>query len=276
MAAKRLAWHANVCGVRPREEELQAATRSFPIVALQETGFRRPEDSQCAFARLWPDHQIAAEFLQDDEGVGCVLLIDRRLHWRPVLRRSARRHRLLAVEVHLHGRWLRISSVYIPLVASGFDLDLDFLLVGLAAPFSLLLGDLNTRAESLGCRTTNAHGRALADFLEQSEAMCLCERSQSLPFSITPAGSKIPLTGPLQLLRPLRCSWPRLAGTSAQTISRWRFVGAACLGKAPNQRVPPLADLDRIGLESFRGAGRLPASGGQPLPRDCSYLPGGS
>ena len=163
--ACRLAWHANVHGVRPREEELRSATSGFPVVALQEIGFRRVEEAQNCFQRLWPDHRLVGCFPHDDQGVGCALLVHRHLHWRAPFSHSACRHRLLGVELRLGGRWLRVSSLYVPPATSGHPLDPQLLADGLGAPLAVLLGDLNARSAALGCRTTNAHGRALEDFL---------------------------------------------------------------------------------------------------------------
>lgn len=165
-----VAWHANACGIRSHEEELHTARR-FPIISVQETGFRQLDHSRDTLARIWPDHQVAAEFLQDGEGIGCCLLISRHLRWRPALRRTSLRHRLLGVDVFLDGMWLRVSSLYVPPVASGAAFDTGLLAAGLDSPHALLLGDLNARAEVLGCRSTNSHGRTFAGFMEDNTSV---------------------------------------------------------------------------------------------------------
>ena len=170
-ASAPFVWHCNVSAVRPREEELQAATSGCPVLALQETGFRREEEAVEAFRRLWPDYHLVGHFVHDGEGVGCALLVHHHLRWRAPSRRSVRRHRSLSVDVLLRDRWLRVTSLYAPPVASGFDLDGGLLSAGLDAPFSLVVGDLNARSVLLGCRSTNRHGEDLADFLERAQSV---------------------------------------------------------------------------------------------------------
>ncbi|MEL7308005.1 MAG: endonuclease/exonuclease/phosphatase family protein, partial [Pseudomonadota bacterium] len=165
MGATKIVWHANVHGVRPRQEELQAATSGYTVLSLQETGFRSEEEQRSTYLRLWPDHCLVATFLQDEGGVGCALLVHRQEHWRGAFQFSARRHRLLGVDVRIGSRWLRVAALYVPPVASGFQLDVQLLADGLGSPLAVLVGDLNARSVDLGCRSTNAHGRALADFL---------------------------------------------------------------------------------------------------------------
>ena len=176
-----MVFHANVGGVRPREEELRAATAGFPVLALQETGFRSVDSAATVWRRSWPDFEVVASFLHDEDGVGTALLVRRSVRWRSVVRRSVRRHRLCSAEVELGGAWLRVSSLYVPPVAPGVELDLELLAAGLDGSLALLVGDLNARSTELGCRTTNAHGRRLAEFLLDDAAPVVSLREAEQP-----------------------------------------------------------------------------------------------
>ena len=155
----------NIGGVRAHAEELARACRSFAVVGLLETGFRDADSGRRTLARLFPDHRAVCLAPQDEDGIGCALLAHRHLRVRAFVERSAGRHRLQAVEVEVRGRVIRLASLYVPPSGSGGELDPAFLREGLERRCSVLAGDFNARSEALGCRTTNAHGDALADFL---------------------------------------------------------------------------------------------------------------
>ena len=160
-----LLYVVNIGGVRAHAEELVRASRSFAVVALQETCLGSEESGRRTLARLYPDHRIVHHAPKDEDGVGCALLAHRHLRVQATFERSAERHRLQGVEVEVRGRLIRLASLYIPPSGSGGILDPSFLHEALDRRCAVLAGDLNARSEALGCRTTNAHGDDLADFL---------------------------------------------------------------------------------------------------------------
>ena len=172
------AYHANVNGLGPRLEELQAATRSADVVSLQDTRLRCPERDDELWRTWWPDHR-AYSFSQDADGLGCALLVHTRIQHRLLLRRSASRHRLLVAELVLHdGGGLVVASLHVPPEASvgGSPLRRDFLeaVFGGDGPRRrILLGDLNARALELGCSSTNTNGVELLEFVEESGTVVL-------------------------------------------------------------------------------------------------------
>ena len=181
-------------GARAHAEELSRASRSFAVVGLLETGFRRTLDAQCCLARLYPDHRVLGLMLQDETGVGCALLVHRHVRVRRYWEVARDRHRLLSVEVELRGRLLSLAALYVPAEGSGGSWDAELLRSCLARRCSVVAGDLNARSEALGCRTTNAHGEALADFLLEEgghEAVVLSDPGEpsfvhrSAPFADT-------------------------------------------------------------------------------------------
>ena len=105
-------WHANVNGLRGRVEEVRAAAASAFAVSIQDTRIRRSETAAEVWRRGWPEYRVY-EFLHDDNGCGCALLVRASLQQREVLRDTRNRHRLLGVEVTLPGgRRLTVSSLY--------------------------------------------------------------------------------------------------------------------------------------------------------------------
>ena len=155
----------NIAGVRAHAEELTRASRSFAVVGFQETGLRDEQNARRLFARLYPDHHLASLFLQDEDGVGCALLVHRFARLRRLQERTSARHRLQLAEVEVRGRLVSVASLYVPPVGSGGALDSSFLRDSLARRCSVVAGDLNARSVALGCRSTNAHGDTLASFL---------------------------------------------------------------------------------------------------------------
>ena len=113
----------------------------------------------------------------DGNGSGVVLLVRACLRQREAFRVSSDRHRLLGVEVGLPGgRWLCVSTLYF---SPRTDFDEQLLSRALERERAVVIGDLNAKSEELGCRSTNAHGRALLSFLESHPAFVLNDPSRS-------------------------------------------------------------------------------------------------
>ena len=166
-------WHANVNGLRGRVEEVRAAAASAFAVSIQDTRIRRSETAAEVWRRGWPEYRVY-QFLHDDNGCGCALLVRASLQQREVLRVTRNRHRLLGVEVTLPGgRRLTLSSLYAPPSNHGLAFDTELLWRALEPTCAVVVGDLNARSEELGCRSSNVHGGALLNFLESSGAVVL-------------------------------------------------------------------------------------------------------
>lgn len=170
-------YHVNANGVRPRLEELRAATAGVAVVSIQETRLRRSSSS--ALQETWPDYRVFS-WPHNENGPGSALLVRASLASRLLLRRSQDRHRLLAVEVQLpDGTTLVVASLYAPprTNAAGATLRRDFLEAALGSRRAVLVGDLNARARELGCRSSNTNGAALAGYVEESGAVILNDPS---------------------------------------------------------------------------------------------------
>jgi len=155
----------NICGVRAHAEELVHTCRSFPVIGIQETGFWDQDTARRTLNRLFPNHRTICLAPQDAEGAGCALLVHRHTRLRSTFERTASRHRLQGVEVETRGRLVRLASLYAPPASSGHILDPSFLTEGLDRRCAVLAGDLNARSTALGCRTDNANGNTLADYI---------------------------------------------------------------------------------------------------------------
>ena len=171
-------FHANVNGLGPRLEELQAATSAADFISLQDTRLRDPARAEETWRTWWPDHHVYS-FGHDADGLGCALLVRATLRHHLLLQRSADRHRLLVAELTLpDGGSLAVASLHVPPEASvgGAPLRRDFLEAvfgGSSRRRVLLLGDLNARALELGCCSTNTNGVELLEFVEASGTVVL-------------------------------------------------------------------------------------------------------
>lgn len=78
-------YHINTNGMGPRLEELQAAASMASIVSLQDTRLRDRDRAESLWRSWWPDFAVH-DFLHDDDGPGCALLIRSSLQHRLVTR----------------------------------------------------------------------------------------------------------------------------------------------------------------------------------------------
>jgi exonuclease III len=175
-------YHANVNGIGPRLDELQAATRSATVISLQDTRLQQLPRAEEVWRRYWPDFRPFF-FLHDEDGPGCALLVRASAHPQLLERRTTERHRLLVAQLRLDdGGFVAVASLYVPPVSTvdGATLRQDLLQLALGSHRrSVLVGDLNARSEELGCRTTNTNGLELQEFLERSGTVVLNNPAQA-------------------------------------------------------------------------------------------------
>ena len=165
-------FHLNVNGIGPRWEEVVAASDGATVISLQDTRLRQETEM---WARRWPGY-LRYEFLHDEEGLGCCLLVRSTTNHCLQVRHTDSRHRLLAVRLVMgDGAELLVASLSVPprSNANGGLLRRDLLQQVLGDGRAILVGDLNARARELGCVSTNANGVVLRNFVEESRTVVL-------------------------------------------------------------------------------------------------------
>ena len=253
----RLAYHANVNGVRGRTEELQRATEGYAVVALQDTRLRDAQAAEAFFLQEWPGY-AAYSFVQDGEGPGCSLLVRATVRHSLAFRTSFSRHRLLGVELVLpDGSHRTVASLYVPPLRAGVGhLRSDLVRTALSAERALLLGDLNARSTVLGCRSTNANGDVLESLLDELGAVVLNDPGvptfQHVSYAFQDCLHPSTRGFPLLLSRPGRRFGP-LAPRGAPPL-----CDGSCLFSGASQRTT-LADIRSWLGEAFRAG-----TGGEP------------
>ena len=133
------------------------------------------EGSRDLLRRTWPQYFVYG-FWRDEQGPACHLLVHASLQHREVLRITNSRHRLIAVEIDLpDGAPLTVASLYAPPSLLSGHLQPEMLESILRRPRALLLGDLNAKSLSLGCRGRNRNGTILEETIDVTDAVVLNE-----------------------------------------------------------------------------------------------------
>ena len=177
MSHRPLIVHLNANSLRNKAEEVRELISGAAVASIQDHRMASLRELQL----LLPDFHVYG-YAHDDSGPGSVLLIATNVRHRDVWSCTTGRHRCTAAIVELTalgGVEVSVASLYAPPNPPAPPLDPDLLDQCMGkAPRAIIIGDLNARHPTLGCKGTNSNGTALRDYLEVRQHVLLNDPSQ--------------------------------------------------------------------------------------------------